>query len=147
MQARSAPWDSERFLAFWINHTSRKLLRMHDARLRELGIGMAYIPVLMALDERGPLSQKDLVAAARVEQPTMVQLLARMERDGLIRRPEVQRGGLFELTRLARTRVAQARDVLVRGEQQVVRGISEEEKATLIALLKRVAANTDGLDS
>ena len=85
MQSRqAAPWDPGSAPTFWINHASRLIMRRFEERLRPLGFGMAYLPVAIALEEHGPLQQKDLLAYARVEEPTTLALLARMERDRLI---------------------------------------------------------------
>jgi hypothetical protein len=45
-----------------------------------------WVPVLRALAEGGSLAQKELARLARVEQPTMAEMLARMERDRLVER-------------------------------------------------------------
>ncbi|MFI5519869.1 MarR family winged helix-turn-helix transcriptional regulator [Streptomyces platensis] len=60
--------------------------RVNDRRLRPLGLTFAQMPVLAALSKADALSQKELAGLARIEQPSMAQLLARMDRDGLIRR-------------------------------------------------------------
>src|SRR6185312_17549941 len=102
------PWDPESTAAFWINRASRLLLRLHEGRLRALGFGMGQLPVLIALEDGGALPQKELAQIARVEQPTMAEMLARMERDGVIERepnPEDKRGSLTSLTRSARARL------------------------------------------
>ena len=47
---------------------------------------MSHLPVLRALVHGRALSQKDLAEQARVEQPTMAEMLVRMERDGVVER-------------------------------------------------------------
>lgn len=138
------PWDPEASPAYWLNNASRLLLRRHDARLRELGFSMGHLPVLVALEEGDQLSQKELARRARVEQPTMAEVLARMERDGLVRRepnPADRRGSLVSLTPTARARVPKAKAALARGQQEALAGLDEREQATLLALLRRVAEN------
>jgi DNA-binding MarR family transcriptional regulator len=121
-------------------------MRLHDTRLRPLGLGMGVMPVLMALADGGALSQKELTELARVEQPTMAETLKRMERDGTVqRRPRAddKRGSVFTLTRSGRARMAKAKEVLLRGERDATVGLSEAEREVLIGLLRRVAANVD----
>jgi MarR family transcriptional regulator for hemolysin len=134
-------------VGFWINLASRSILRVLDARLRPLGFAMSHLPVLRALADGGSLSQKDLARMARVEQPTMAEMLARMERDGLVQRepnPEDKRGSLTSLTRSARVRFPKARETLIAGERQAMAGFSDHEKALLLELLQRVVKNVDG---
>jgi DNA-binding MarR family transcriptional regulator len=143
MQAKKSKrkWDPEGSCAYWINQASRALLRLHEARLRPLGLGMSHLPVLLALEEREPLSQKELAQAARVEQPTMAEALGRMERDGVVARepnPQDKRASLISLTRTARARLPDAKVALWRGEDEATVALSAKEKALLIDLLKRV---------
>ena len=140
------PWDPESAVAFWVNQASRSILRRHESRLRPMGFGMGQLPVLVALSQGEALSQKNLATRARVEQPTMTEMVARMERDGIVQRapnPEDRRGSLISLTRKARARLPDAMEALIRGEGEATRGFTKTEKATLIALLQRVVANVE----
>jgi len=139
-------WDPTNSASFWINRTSRTLLRLHESRLRPLGLSMGQLPVLIALEERGPLPQKELALSASVEQPTMAELLARMEREGLIERtpnPEDKRGSLTKLTRSGRARLSKAKAALLENEALATAGLAADSKATLIQLLQGVLANLD----
>jgi len=147
MKVKPQPrWDPESVPTFWINHASRLLLRRFEQTLRPLGFGMAYLPVAIALEESGALLQKDLADRAHVEQPTMAALLARMERDGLIARgphPSDKRASLISLTPTAKARLPIARERLGKGAERATLGFSERERATLLALLRRVVKNLD----
>lgn len=140
------PWDPEATAAFWINHASRLLLRLHEGRLRPLGFGMSQLPVLIALEGGAALPQKELAKVARVEQPTMAEMIARMERDGVVERapnPSDKRGSLVSLTRRSRARMPKAKAALLQGEREAMAGFTEKEKSTLLALLRRVVTNLD----
>lgn len=96
----SDEWQSIRSPGHFISRIHRGMTRIGDARLKELGFATAQLPVLGALRDGRRLSQTELARLARVEQPTMAQLLARMERDGLIRRepdPSDRRSSLSTL--------------------------------------------------
>jgi DNA-binding MarR family transcriptional regulator len=138
------PWDPVSHPAFWINQISRMLVRDFEAQLRPLGFGMAYLPVVSALAEYGPLQQKQLVEMIGVEQPTMAALLARMERDGVVERtphPTDKRSSRFDLVAAARKRVPQARRALAQTAEQALTGLKPGERDALLGLLRRVAAN------
>jgi MarR family transcriptional regulator, transcriptional regulator for hemolysin len=142
-----APWDPEASPAFWINRVSRALLRRGDGRLRPLGFAMSYLPVLRALAMgRRPLSQTELAQAVGVEQPTMAETIARLVRDGMVQRdrnPDDKRSTGISLTRLSRARFPKARAVLIESEREAMAGLSDDEKAQLRDLLKRVLKNLE----
>jgi MarR family transcriptional regulator for hemolysin len=143
---RRAAWDPTSHPTFWINHASRLIMRRFEQLLRPLDFGMAYLPVVIALEEKGALLQKQLVEQGRVEQPTMAALLARMERDGLISRephPTDKRASLISLSAKAKARLPSAKKRLGEIAERATSGFSESERATLIALLRRVVKNLD----
>jgi|SRR5260370_33007391 len=145
---KSGPaFDPEKASAYWINRASRALLRIHEERLRPLGFGMSHLPVLFALEEKEPLSQKELARIARVEQPTMAEALARMERDGIVERevnPDDKRGSLLSLSRRARAGLDDVKAALTLGERDATAGLSAKEKAQLVELLRKVSGNLEG---
>ena len=89
-----------------IGLAARGFARLSEARLKPLGFGVGYLPVLVALKEGRAETQRDLARFAKIEQPSMAQMLVRMERDGLIRRtpdPADGRSSLVSLTETAET--------------------------------------------
>ena len=137
-------WDPESTPSFWINHASRLLLRQFEQRLRPLDFGMAYLPVVIALEEQGSQLQKELIEQGHVEQPTMAALLTRMERDGLIARephPSDKRASLIALTPKAKARLPEAKERLGEVADRLTAGFTDHERATLLALLKRAVQN------
>lgn len=129
-----------------IGMANRGFIRLYEGRLRALGFAVAQIPVLVALKRSRRLPQAELVRIARVEQSSMAQLLGRMERDGMIERvadPADKRSRLITLTDAARERMPAARAIMLQGSAQALEGFSEEEEATLLALLLRVNANLE----
>ena len=150
MQPRaSGDWDPGDNAAYLLGRAARLFSRIADDRLRKLGFGAAHIPVLRALSDGGRRTQTELAAIARIEQPTMAQMLARMQRDGLVRRaphPDDRRSALFSLTPRALDKVTAARAVLFRGSDELVAGFSAAEVAQLQGLLQRAIANLEAVD-
>ncbi|EJL28984.1 transcriptional regulator [Caulobacter sp. AP07] len=129
-----------------ISLAARGFARLSEARLKPLGFGVGHLPVLIALRDGRADTQRDLARFARTEQPPMAQMLARMERDGLIRRtpnPADGRSSRITLTQTAETRLPDAVAVLLRGNQEVLRGFTDEETTLFIDLLTRLIANLD----
>jgi MarR family transcriptional regulator, transcriptional regulator for hemolysin len=147
MQDEESPgWNPRASASFWINLASRSLLRLQDARLHPLGFGMSQMPVLHALEDGASRSQKDLALFARVEQPTMAEMLARMERTDVIRRnpnPKDGRGSLISLTRRSRLRWPKAKVELLQAESEAMAGFSAAEREMLLSLLQRVVSNIE----
>lgn len=143
-------WDPLAHPGHYFSRIARGLTRVGDARLRELGVATAQLPVLTALKDGAQLSQTELARWAKVEQPTMAQMLSRMERDGLIKRqpdPNDKRSSLISLTEKAHDALPAGRAVLRQGNVDMTKGLSTEEVATLVALLRRVLSNIEDLES
>lgn len=125
---------------------ARGFTRLSEARLKPLGFGVGYLPVLVALRDGRASTQRDLARFARTEQPPMAQMLARMERDGFIRRapdPADGRSSRVSLTEVADQRLPAAIATLLEGNREALDGFSDEEAAQLVSLLTRLIANLD----
>jgi MarR family transcriptional regulator, transcriptional regulator for hemolysin len=149
-QKSELEWAPMRAIGYWLNRASRMLLRLQDERLRPHGFSMGQIPVVGALMDGSVRSQKELAQLARVTQPTMAEMLARMERDGVVRRtadPDDGRGSLISLTEPALERLPTMREALMISESEAVAGLTEREVATLRALLQRVVSNLEGVEA
>jgi|SRR5450830_11002 len=129
-----------------IGQIYRTFARVVDQPMKELGFAMSQLPVLVTLKQSGPSSQADLARAAQVEQPSMAQLLNRMERDGLVQRvadPHDGRSKLISLTKQASLRMPQGKAVMDGACQQALAGFTPDEREMLHALLLRISANLD----
>jgi MarR family transcriptional regulator, transcriptional regulator for hemolysin len=129
-----------------ISVAARGLARLSEARLKPLGFGIGQLPVLVALREGKAKSQRDLARFARIEQPSMAQMLVRMERNELICRapnPADGRSSQISLTKTAQSRLPEACAVLFQGNREVLNGFTDAEATQLVALLTRVIANLD----
>jgi MarR family transcriptional regulator, transcriptional regulator for hemolysin len=127
-----------------ITLAARGFMRLSEARLKPLGFGVGYLPVLIALKEGQATNQRDLAHVARIEQPSMAQMLARMERDGLIERipdPADGRSSQVVLTAAALARLPEACSVLFQGNAEALDGFSEQEAAQLESMLGRLIHN------
>ena len=106
------------------NHMARLFAAGLARRIQPLGLAPAQFMVLLELWHSDGRTQADLTAALDVEQATMANTLKRMERDGLILRMPSEED-----------RRARARNALA------LAGLDEAERATFIALMRRVIGN------
>jgi MarR family transcriptional regulator, transcriptional regulator for hemolysin len=146
--ASQPTWDPESTPSFWINRASRSILRRFDASLKPFGFTMSQLPVLRALADGLSHSQAELATFAKVEQPSMVETLARMERDGIVRRepdPNDRRGIRITITRQSRARLPKGRAALMHTESELMAGFTDAERAQLRELLKRVVKNAEAI--
>jgi MarR family transcriptional regulator for hemolysin len=133
-----------------ISLAARGFARLSEARLKPLGFGVGHLPVLVALRDGRASTQRDLARFAKIEQPPMAQMLARMERDGLIQRipdPADGRSSYVSMTQAAAARLPSAVATLLRGNREALSGFTDEEAAQLVALLTRLIANLDRVAS
>lgn len=71
-------------LGYQVNHLARMLAQALRERIAPLGVVPGQFAQLLVLHEQDGLTQAQLCERVRIEQPTMANTLARMERDGLI---------------------------------------------------------------
>jgi MarR family transcriptional regulator, transcriptional regulator for hemolysin len=131
-----------------VSLAARGFARLSEARLKPLGFGVGHLPVLVALRDGKASTQRDLARFARIEQPPMAQMLARMERDGLIRRtpdPDDGRSQRVVLKDAALARLPEAIAVLFQGNRDALEGFTDQEAEHFVDLLTRLLANLDHL--
>lgn len=134
----------------YFSRIAKVLARVGDIRLRPLGFATAQLPVLAGLQSGNPLSQAELTRLAGVEQPSMAQLLARMERDGIIRRtpdPNDGRSSLVELSAKARDDLPAGREVLQQSNIEITEGFSNTEIDVLNSFLQRILKNVEAMEN
>ena len=70
-----------------LHHGARTWRQLLDKRLKHLGIGQSgWMTIAMVAKSDEPMSQKTLAALVEVEGSSMVAMLDRLERDGLVER-------------------------------------------------------------
>jgi len=133
-----------------ISLAARGFARLSESRLKPLGFGVGHLPVLVALQNGNASTQRDLARFARIEQPPMAQMLARMERDGLIQRtrdPADGRSSRIVLTKAAQEHMPEAIETLFQGNGEALIGFTDAEAAQLVDLLMRLIENLDQIAS
>ncbi|MFQ6547347.1 MarR family winged helix-turn-helix transcriptional regulator [Aestuariibius sp. 2305UL40-4] len=125
------------------NHLARLFASGLQARIRPLGLSTGVFPVMLQLWDRDGLTQKELVDRLGIEQATVANTLARMERDGLIERRgdaedgRVKRTWLTDQGRALRDPAIAAADA---ENSDALSGLTEAERAQLLTLLNKAIA-------
>ncbi|CAN5728509.1 MarR family transcriptional regulator [soil metagenome] len=141
-------WEPSGHPAYLLGRAARLFERRAHERLKKLGLSNAHIPVLRALRGGNAMSQTALAEVARIEQPTMAQMLARMERDKLVQRvpnPADGRSSLYSLTKSTLAKVGDAQKILEKGGLELLAPLSASENAALATILGKIVAHMEEL--
>ena len=133
-------------VGFMVHSVWRLLRRLADGRLKPLGLSSAHMPVIGALMNGEELSQKALAEAAAVEQPSMAELLARMERDGLIcrrRDPADKRGSLARLSPELIEKLPEIRVVIESINRDALAGLGEAGAKAFYAIMSGLVGSLE----
>lgn len=128
---------------YLVNHLARLFARDLQVRIKPLGLSTGTFPALLVLWESDGLTQRELIERLNVEQPTMTNTLARMERDGLICRgkdPADGRAQRIWLTESARALEEPATAAAEAVNARALAQLSPEERAALLGLVRKVIA-------
>lgn len=126
---------------YLINHVARIFARGLTARIKPLGLTTGTFPTLLELWETDGLTQKQLVERLDIEQATIANTLARMERDGLILRAKDASDGRMQrvwLTEQARGLRGPAIAAAIAENATELAGLSTDERAQFIALMQKI---------
>lgn len=136
--------DFQSSVGYWTCTTAHLIERAINEELLPHGITYRQWQVLGWLALEGPLSQSDLAQRMRIEPATLVGVLDRMERDGLLVRescPGDRRKRMIRPLPKAepvwKTIIASADRV----RAKATRGLSSQQVETLNTLLKAVQSN------
>ncbi len=122
-----------------------RALRAHmDRLLSEHGLRLGQFQLLRVLWDRDGLTPRELAEKVGVEMPTVTRTVQRMMRDGLVRReanPRDARSVHIFVTAKGEGLKTIASRVMERGTETALRGFSEQERAALVAELRRIVGN------
>lgn len=133
-------------VGYWVHMCAHRFELRMNAKLTDEGISYRQMQVLAWLALEGDQSQADLARCMGVEPPTVVSVIDRMERDGLIERkacPDDRRKRIISPTEKALPMWERIVGCGKQANQQATKGLSKSETATLRALLERVYTNLE----
>jgi DNA-binding MarR family transcriptional regulator len=112
--------------------------------LTDSGLRWPEFAVLHHLDAQGPIAQRELALALRIQPSNLVALLDQLEERGLLRRSTDaadRRRHRVELTADGRRVVKLAREATARAESDLLGPLSAAERSEFLALLGRLTAH------
>lgn len=140
----SLEYDFEQSVGYWLCTAWQVYQRALNEEFAPQGITFRQCQVLSWLVLEGELAQSELAERMRIEPPTLVGILDRMERDGWIRRdvcPDDRRKKLIHVTDAAEPVWSKIVACAKRVRARATRGLSPEQLETLHKLLIQIQTN------
>lgn len=130
-----------------LHGTARAWRLKLDERLKPLGMSQARWRTLLHLSSaEEPITQAELAARLGVEEPTLVNLLHRLEEAGWVKRVNAahdRRCKTVKLQPRARRIIDQIDDAVRNLRQELVRGIRRDELETCMRVLSAVRSRAE----
>ncbi len=126
---------------YLVNHIARLFADGLRKRVEPLGIVPGQFPALLELWIEDGQTQKQLVEKLDIEQATLANTLARMERDGLIVRtphPSDRRAKIVRLTEKAKAIRDDAYAAASATNDQAMSAFSADERRQFVELMQRI---------
>ena len=139
--------DSATYLASLL---AKGFSRSLQQRSEALGFSPGQFPLLIELWNEDGLTQRQLIDRLDIEQATMANTLARMERDGLVERrqhPTDKRAQQIFLTSKARDMETDAKQAAMDADQALFSGFRRFEKELMLEYIRWAIANAKALET
>jgi DNA-binding MarR family transcriptional regulator len=134
-------------LGYLLKHAQLRLAELTAAALAPFGVTGRECAVLIAIDDRAPLSQQEVAQRLGVDRTTMVILIDELEGKGLVQRrrdPDDRRKNVVALTGTGRVTLREASRATAEAERRFLGPLSGEEIAGLRQALRAVAFSASG---
>lgn len=131
-------------LTYRMADNSRMLRRLFDERVRDLGLTAAQARLLLSLERTPGQNQAFYADRLEIEPITLTRIADRMEEAGWVERhpdPTDRRVRLLQLTAKSHKVVTELRSIVDQMSDEVLRGLTRDERATLAQLLDRIGDN------
>jgi DNA-binding MarR family transcriptional regulator len=135
-----------RGLGLALNHAARLLKSEFERRSRCRHLSLMQWRTLSQLDKQDGLSQAALASRIDASPMTMSDILDRLETLGYVQRgpdPNDSRAKLVHITDAATPALDELREIAADVYSRALDGISQADRETLLAALKRIVANLD----
>ncbi len=140
-------YERENSIGYLINQAARLTHKTMRLQLGPESPHPAYLPVLLWLREKNGQSQADLCGRAGIEQPSMAELLKRMQKDGLLTRkpdPTDSRRKQLFLTSKAKRYSSQLLAWLDAHNAAIAKEVTPADRAKFMYVLRQMISNMEG---
>jgi DNA-binding MarR family transcriptional regulator len=129
-------------LGYQLRRTQIAVFQNFSRAMESLDVTPGRFGVLEVIAANSGLSQSELGALLGIDRSTIVAVIDRLERDGLVRRmpaPNDRRSHALKLSEKGAVTLALLERRVAAHERDIASGLSAEERKILLALLARVA--------
>lgn len=134
------------FIGYQVYAAHRALMRSLDLTLAPFGLTSSQWNALNQLNEYGDMTQKELADHLNKEPATVVRLLDRLVKHGLVKRtshPEDRRANIVGITPEAVDLLATIEPYAAERADRIAEGISDEDLAVFFNVLETVRQNAE----
>ena len=131
-------------LGFLLKDVTRLYTRRFEERAQALSLTLAQCKALTYLARNEGVSQKRLAELIEIDPMSLVRILDRMEADGWVERradPQDRRARCLVVTDQARPIIELIWQVVTETRAEALAGLTDPERAQLMALLERAHVN------
>jgi len=131
-------------LGFLLKDVTRLYTRRFEERAQALSLTLAQCKALTYLARNEGVSQKRLAELIEIDPMSLVRILDRMEADGWVERradPQDRRARCLVVTDQARPIIELIWQVVMETRAEALAGLTDPERAQLMALLERAHVN------
>jgi MarR family transcriptional regulator for hemolysin len=135
---------AEPSIGFNLSWIARMLRTRFDARARALGLTRAQWTMMMSVRTREGATQSEIASGLEINTVTAGRIIDRLEASGWIERrpdPVDRRANRLYLTADAAPMLARLSNIGREEESVTLKGLTEEELATLAGMLDRIIGN------
>ena len=126
---------------------AKSLERAGEYRIKnDLDLTSSQWKVILALNLFNGISQKDLADKIFVDGSTLVPVIDKMEKNGLVERkpdPKDRRNNLIFLTKISESLVDSIIKIILQLRKEFYKGISEKEQENTKTILRKIIDNTE----
>jgi DNA-binding MarR family transcriptional regulator len=147
--ARSAPRNDDTDDDRFFGELATTFGRLQHAFARHVGVSRPRLQVLMRLWRSGETSHRDLRHLLSADGASVTRLVKEFEADGLVSRrmdPDDNRYTLARLTPAGERTAAALAGAHRTYQEQLLDGITADEREIVLESLRRLAANIDGIE-
>lgn len=134
------------FIGYQVYAAHRALMRSLDLTLAPFGLTSSQWNALNQLNEYGDMTQKELADHLNKEPATVVRLLDRLVKHGLVKRtshPEDRRANIVGITPEAVDLLATIEPYAAERADRIAEGVSDEDLAVFFNVLETVRQNAE----
>lgn len=141
--------DLENTLSYLLRNVSLKYRHYAYNLLGKDRWGVSLDLAIYHIAQEKELNQKDLVIKLNITPASVSSIVNQMESQGLIERVQDEKDGrrfILSLTEKGQNMVSSVVDAWTKIQEETTKGFTENEKATLFQLLKKLENNLDRLN-